>query len=88
MFRILFMDKFEEFITPRIIELLYTLSMVACFIVCVGAIVVSFASGVGDGILASIVAIPVFFLVVLYLRVISEFVIVVFKIEANTKHDD
>ncbi|MFC1582004.1 DUF4282 domain-containing protein [Planctomycetota bacterium] len=76
--------SFTEFITTRIIKLLYVLEVIACFLFSVGIIV----SGIRGDFVAAVVSIilaPIIFVVgVICARVGLEVVIVMFRIAENT----
>ncbi len=78
--RALFDFSFSQFITTRLIRLLYAIGVLIAVVVTVGAIVRGFNEGAGTGIVSLIVAPLVFLLVVIIARVWLEIIIVVFRI--------
>lgn len=83
-FQALFDLSFREFITTRIVQLLYILGMVAAALVAVGLLVAGLAQG-GAGILMILLAPLYFILSVICIRVWLELVIVIFRISENTE---
>jgi len=82
-FKALFEFSFKEFITPKLISMLYGIALVgiglAVLISVVGALSNDFVDASGK-LVAIIVALGVGFLAVLYIRVILELMVVIFKI--------
>lgn len=78
--RALFDFSFSQFITTRLIRLLYAIGVVIAVVVALGAIARGFSEGAGAGIVALIVAPLIFLLVVILARVQLEIIIVVFRI--------
>lgn len=79
-FRALFDFSFTEFVTTRLIRLLYGIGVVVAAASAAAAILRGFQEGPGAGILALIVAPLIFLLVVIIARVWLEIIIVVFRI--------
>ena len=78
--RALFDFSFSQFITTRLIRLLYAIGVVIAALVALGAIIRGFNESAGAGVVALIVAPLIFLLVVIVARVWLELVIVVFRI--------
>lgn len=84
-FQALFDFSFTEFVTSKIIKLLYGLSILFAGIIALTIIIVGFSAHAGAGILALLIFAPLIFLVsVIYSRVLLEIIIVVFRISENT----
>lgn len=80
----LFDLSFTEFVTTRVIKLLFIIGIVFAAFGALGLLISGFANGVVTGILCLILA-PVFFLLyVLFARIWCEMIIVVFRIAENT----
>jgi hypothetical protein len=80
----LFDTRFGTLITPRIIRVLYILSIIALAIFSVIVIIGAFANSAGFGILTLLVLAPIGFLLYLILiRIYLELVIIAFKINEN-----
>ena len=79
-FRALFDFSFTEFVTTRLIRLLYAIGVLLAAVAALGAIVRGFNAGAGAGIVALIVSPLIFLLVVILARVWLEIIIVVFRI--------
>src|SRR4028118_117507 len=79
-FRALFDFSFSQFVTTRLVRLLYAIGVVLAVVVAVGAIIGGFSESAGAGIAALIVAPLIFLLVVILARVQLEIIIVVFRI--------
>ena len=78
--RALFDFSFSQFVTTRLVRLLYAIEIVIAALVAIGVIIWRFSEGVGSGIVALIVAPLVFLLVVIFIRVQLEIIIVIFRI--------
>ena len=78
--RALFDFSFSQFITTRLIRLLYAIGVVIAALSALGGIIRGFNEGAGAGVVALIVAPLIFLLVVIIARVWLELVIVVFRI--------
>jgi len=100
MLRILFRINFGEFITPKLISRLYLLSIfgIGVFFILGGSFLPLFfpfdinfyyenVPFLYRLVLQIIISIPLYLIVIALLRVICEFVIVVFKIEENTRQN-
>jgi hypothetical protein len=79
-FSALFDFSFSEFITTRIIKVLYILSIIGIALISLVILISSFTQGAGAGILGLIFAIIFFFLYVILARVWMELIIVIFRI--------
>jgi hypothetical protein len=79
-FRALFDFSFTEFVTTRLIRLLYAIGVLVGAVIAIGAIARGFDAGAGAGIVALILAPLIFLLVVILARVWLEIIIVVFRI--------
>ena len=76
----LFDFSFSEFVTPKIISVLYIIGVVVAGIASLILVIGSFRSGVGTGIL-SLLLMPLYFLLmVIFARVYMEIIIILFKI--------
>jgi hypothetical protein len=82
----LFDMSFMEFVTIRIITILYALGIAGSVLVSTAFIVTGFSSGAGRGILFLILSPVVFLLCVLVVRIWCEMVIAMFRIAENTRH--
>jgi len=80
----LFDFSFAEFVTTRIIKLLFAIAIIAAAVVAISLIVSGFGTGVGKGILLLILSPVIFILYVLGARVCLELIIVMFRIAENT----
>lgn len=82
----LFHFSFHDFITTRIIPLLYGLWLAVSGIIALAIIVSAFGQGPVAGLNALLVIAPLYFLIsVVYGRVLLEFVIVVFRIAEDVR---
>lgn len=80
-FKALFDFSFTEFITSKIIKLLYGLTIFIAGIVALIIIIGGFSAHPGAGIIALLIVAPIIFLVsVIYGRVLLEIIIVIFRI--------
>lgn len=76
----LFDFSFEEFITPKIVSVLYVIGMIIAAIFSLFIMISAFRTGVAAGIIA-LLLIPVYFmLIVISIRVYMEIIIILFKI--------
>jgi hypothetical protein len=77
----LFDFSFTNFITSKIIKLLYGLSILGAAVLAFVVIIAGFARGTGSGVFALLIFAPlVFLLCVIYTRVGLELIIVLFRI--------
>ncbi len=76
----LFDFSFSEFVTPKIISVLYIIGMVFAGIGALFMIVAGFTNGFGSGLVALLLSPVVFLLYVIMIRVYLELVVVLFKI--------
>lgn len=86
-FKRLFDVSLTTFITPSIIKLLFILAIIG---VSIGSLIVliSGLATFGDGGVLLVILAPIFWLIgIIYWRVILELVIVLFRIERNTRND-
>jgi len=81
----LFELSFTEFITTRVIKILYMLGIAIAAIVGLILIVTAFTKGFAVGLLHVIAAPIVFILLVIVLRIYMELVLTLFRIEENTR---
>ena len=81
----LFDLSFTEFITTRVIKILYMLGIAIAAIVGLILIVTAFTKGFAVGLLHVIAAPIVFILMVIVLRIYMELVLTLFRIEENTR---
>lgn len=86
-FKRLFDVSMTSFVTPSIIKLLFVLAIIGVSIVSVIVLVSGFATIDEDGVILVILAPIMWLLGIIYWRVILELVIVVFRIERNTRND-
>ncbi|MBM3188628.1 MAG: DUF4282 domain-containing protein [Chloroflexi bacterium] len=84
-FAALFDFSFSEFITTRIIKILYVVGMILAVLAALGLMVSGFTQSVGVGILFLILSPIVFLVYVIVFRVWLEFIIVVFRIAEHTE---
>jgi hypothetical protein len=83
----LFDLSFNEFVTPSIIKLIFIVGIVLAALMSL-VVFAGFASQGGGAVLAGIVFAPlVFFVYVLFARVLSEVYLILFRIEENTRKD-
>ncbi len=80
----LFDLSFTEFVTTRVIKVLYVLAIIMAALVTLALVITGFAGGVGGGLLALILSPVVFLLYVLMARIWLEVIIVLFRIAENT----
>ena len=76
--------SFVEFITIRIIKLLFILGIIFAAIGTLLLIVTGFSNGIGAGILSLILSPLIFLVYVLVARIWCEMIIVIFRIAENT----
>ncbi len=86
-FKALFDFSFSEFVTTKIIKVLYGIMLVIAALIWLGFLVAMFSSGNGIlGVLAGLIGAPIGFVVqVIFTRVGYEILIVVFGIAENTR---
>lgn len=83
----LFDLSFSEFITPSIIKLIFIVGIVIAALMSL-AVFAAFASQGGGSVVAGLVVAPlVFFVYVLFARVLSEVYLILFRIEENTRKE-
>jgi hypothetical protein len=83
-FNSLFDFSFTDFITSKIVKLLYGLSIVASGLIALFLIIVGFNISTGFGVVMLLIVAPlVFILSVIYARVLLEIIIVIFRIAEN-----
>jgi hypothetical protein len=81
----LFDASFSTLVTPRIIKVLYTLSIIASAFLSIVLIVEGFSESAGRGVLTLVFVGPLVFLIlVISSRIVYELAIVVFRISENT----
>jgi len=84
-FQALFDFSFTDFVTSKIIKLLYGLIIFFAVIIALIIIIAGFAAHPGAGILALLIVAPLIFLIsVIYGRVLLEIIIVIFRIAEHT----
>jgi hypothetical protein len=81
---LLFDLSFSEFVTTRVIKVLFILGIVLSALGALAMIGAGFAAGTGRGILMLVLSPLVFLLYALVVRVWCELIIVVFRIAENT----
>jgi hypothetical protein len=79
-FGALFDFSFSQFVTARLVRLLYAIGVLVGVVVALAAIARGFDASAGAGVVALIVAPLIFLLVVIIARVWLELIIVVFRI--------
>jgi hypothetical protein len=84
-FGALFDLSFSDFITTRLIKILYVLAIVLCGLGALAMIIMGFSESAGLGILLLVLSPIVFLLYVIMARVWLEIIIVVFRIAENTQ---
>lgn len=85
LFESLFDISFRTLVTPRIIKVLYALSIIAAGFISVVLIVEGFSESPGKGILSLLFVGPLVFLIlVISSRIVYELAIVVFRISDHT----
>lgn len=80
----LFDFSFENFITSKLISLLYGLAMVVGALIALGIGLSGFSDSFIKGIGTIVVALLFFFIYVMYSRVVLEIMVVIFRIAENT----
>ena len=80
----LFDLSFTEFVTTRVIKILFMIGIVFAAIGVLALIIGGFNAGIGKGMLFLILSPIVFFLYVLLARIWCEIIIVMFRIAENT----
>jgi len=80
---LLFDFSFKEFITPKIVSILYGLSIAGIGLAILVNIIGGFAISGGAGLAALIVGIIAFFLGVTYMRVLLEVMVILFRIAGH-----
>jgi len=84
-FGMLFDLSFSEFVTIRVIKILFILAIICAGIISVSILVAGFAAG-GLAALGALIFAPIVFLLgVIISRIWLEIVIVMFRIEENTR---
>ncbi len=83
--RSLFDFSFTEFITTRVIKVLYALAVVFCALAALVMIIGGFSRSPGAGILSLILSPVVFLFYVLMVRVWLEVIIILFRIAEHTR---
>lgn len=83
-FASLFDIGFRSFVTTKIVTVLFVISLVLSAIYTLVVIAVAFDASSGVGIVVLVLSPIIYLLLVLYSRVLLEFVIVVFRIYENT----
>ena len=85
LFESLFDISFKTLVTPRIIKVLYALSIVAAGFIAVVLVVEGFSESAGKGVLSLFFVSPLVFLIlVISSRIVYELAIVVFRISDQT----
>jgi len=79
-FESLFDTRFDSLITPKLIRLLYMISMIVLAIGVVIAIIAGFVNDAGTGVITLILAPIVALIYLIVVRVYLELIIVIFKI--------
>ncbi|MBI5575472.1 MAG: DUF4282 domain-containing protein [Deltaproteobacteria bacterium] len=85
LFESLFDISFKTLVTPRIIKVLYALSIVAAGFIAVVLVIEGFSESAGKGFLSLFFVSPLVFLIlVISSRIVYELAIVVFRISEHT----
>ncbi len=85
-FGALFDLSFSEFITTKLIKVLYILLLIVLVLGYVGLVISGFSNGAGTGLLMMFIVGPIGVLLYLILiRVYLELIMVIFRIEENTR---
>ncbi len=84
LFASLFDMSFSEFITIRLIKVLYIIGIIVAVIIGLGMIITGFSNGAGTGLLFLLLSPVIILLYILALRIWLELIIVVFRIAENT----
>jgi uncharacterized membrane protein len=77
--------SFSQFITPKLVKILFVLGIIASVIYPIIFIVSGFRGSVSAGILMLILSPLFFLLMVIILRVYLELILIMFRIEENTR---
>ncbi len=83
-FELLFDLSFSEFITTRVIKVLFLAGIIVAALTTVGLIISGFAAGINAGVVVLIFSPVIFILYVLAARIWCEIIIVLFRIAENT----
>lgn len=83
--RALFDFSFSQFVTTRLVRLLYAIGVLFAAVTALGTVIGGFTESAGTGLIALIVAPLIFLLVVIVARVWLELVIVVFRIAEHLR---
>lgn len=79
--------SFSEFVTPSLIKVIFVIGIIGAGLMSV-LVFVAFASQGGGSVVAGIVVAPlIFFVYVLFARVLSELYLILFRIEENTRNN-
>lgn len=81
----LFDFSFNDFVTTKIIRLLYVLGVLGAAVGAIIFIIGGFQTSTGIGILFLVLSPVIFFLYVLFVRIWLELIIVIFRIAEHTK---
>ena len=73
----------SEYLTPRMMKLLYALHLLVGLVVAIGAVLSSFRASTAEGLLMLILAAIGLFFWILYVRVVLELIVVVFRMGAD-----
>jgi uncharacterized membrane protein len=79
----LFDFTFSNFITTKIIRIVYAMAMIFCAIFTCGFIITGFTKGFFTGILFFILSPVIFLLYIMSVRIFLELIIVIFRIAEN-----
>ena len=82
---LLFDLSFSEFVTTRIIKVLFLIGIGFAAVGAIALIVAGFAAGVGWGLLSLLLSPLVFLLYVLFARISCELIIVVFRVAEDIR---
>ncbi len=84
MFSILSDLSFKRFVTPRLVRLIYFISLIAAGLSALAWMVSGFKTGVFYGLFTVVTGPVAFFIYMLTARVLLEFMLAVFRIAENT----
>ncbi|OEU76612.1 MAG: hypothetical protein BA869_06260 [Desulfuromonadales bacterium C00003107] len=83
-FASLFDMSFSEFVTIRLIKILYILGIASAVFIGLSMLITGFSNGIGPGIVSLVVTPLVVGIYILMVRIWLELIVVMFKIAENT----
>jgi hypothetical protein len=87
LFALLFDFSFKRFLTPKLVRVLYSLSVLAALLSALAWMASGFTGGVLHGLFTLVTGPVAFFLYLLCARVMMEVVLAIFQIAENTSKD-